>query len=76
MRFCALCGSSGAQVRRVTRCYGKGAKLLVVEDLPVVVCRHCGGSYLTAETVRELERIKTRRRSLAKPRNIAVASFE
>lgn len=73
---CNICGHSGAQIRHVTRSYGKGTKLLVIEDVPVVVCPHCGESYLTSETMHELERIKIHRRSLAKPRNVAVASFE
>lgn len=72
---CDICGKSGAQIRRVTRSYGKGADLLVIENVPVVVCPHCGESYLTAETLHELERIKLHRRSFAKPRNVAVANF-
>ena len=47
----------------MTRSYGKGANLLVIEDVPVVVCPHCGESYLTAETLHEIERIKLHRRS-------------
>jgi YgiT-type zinc finger domain-containing protein len=73
--ICAICGNSGTQTRHMTRSYGKGAKLLVIEDVPVLVCPHCGESYLTAETLHEIERIKLHRRSLAKPRNVAVASF-
>jgi YgiT-type zinc finger domain-containing protein len=72
---CDICGRRGAQVRYTTRSYGKGANLLVIENVPVVVCPHCGESYLTAETLHELERIKLHRRSLAKPRNVAVASY-
>ena len=59
----------------MTRSYGKGANLLVIEDVPVGVCPHCGESHLTAETLHEIERIKLHRRSLAKPRSVAVASF-
>ena len=59
----------------MTRSYGKGADLLVIENVPVVVCPSCGESYLTAETLHEIERIKIHRRSLAKPRNVAVADF-
>jgi YgiT-type zinc finger domain-containing protein len=73
--ICDICGHSGAQIRYMTRSYGKGTKLLVIEDVPVVVCPHCGESYLTAETLHEIERIKLHRRALAKPRNVAVASF-
>ena len=72
---CDICGKSGAEVRLMTRSYGKGANLLVIEDVPVVVCPHCGESYLTAETLYEIERIKVHRRSLAKPRSVAVAQF-
>ncbi len=72
---CDICGRRGALIRYMTRSYGKGANLLVIENVPVVVCPHCGESYLTAETLHELERIKLHRRSLAKPRNVAVANY-
>lgn len=72
---CDICGKSGALIRYMTRSYGQGAKLLVIENVPVVVCPHCGESYLTAETLHEIERIKLLRRSLAKPRSVAVATF-
>jgi len=72
---CDICGKGGAEIRYLTRSYGKGASLLVIENVPVVVCPHCGESYLTAETLHEIERIKLHRRSLAKPRSVAVASF-
>lgn len=72
---CDVCGKSGAEVRLMTRSYGKGPNLLVIEDVPVVVCPHCGESYLTAKTLYEIERIKMHRRSLAKPRSVAVARF-
>lgn len=73
--ICDLCAESGAEIRYLTRSYGKGADLLVIEGVPVVVCPHCGESYLTAETLHEIERIKLHRRSLAKPRSVPVASF-
>lgn len=73
--LCEICGKNGAQIKQVTRSYGKGAALLAIENVPVVVCPHCGESYLTAETLHEIERIKLHRRSFAKPRNVAVASF-
>ena len=72
---CDICGQRGAQIRYVTRSYGKGATLLVIENVPVVVCPHCGESYLTAETLHAIERIKLHRRTLAKSKNVAVAKF-
>ena len=72
---CDICGKKGADVRHVTRSYGKGANLLIIENVPVVVCPNCGESYLTAETLHEVERIKMHRKNLAKKRSIAVAEF-
>ena len=72
---CDVCGKLGVARRRLPRTYGRGATLLVVEDVPVMVCPNCGESYLKAETLQEIERIKLLRRSLAKSRSVAVASF-
>ena len=73
--ICDICGKEGARIRRVARSYGKGENLLVIENVPVVSCPHCGESYLTAETLHEIERIKLHRKSFAMPRQVAVADF-
>lgn len=59
----------------MTRSYGRGARLLVVENVPVLVCPHCGESYLTAHTLHLLDRIKRHRQRLAAPKRVAVARF-
>ncbi len=73
--ICDRCGKEGARIRRVARTYGKGTDLLVIEGIPVVSCPHCGESYLTAETLHEIERIKLHRKSVAVERPVEVASF-
>ena len=73
--MCDICGQEGARIRRVARSYGKGKNLLVIENVPVVSCPDCGESYLTAETLHEIERIKLHRKSFAVERRIEVASF-
>lgn len=72
---CDNCGKRGARVRHVSRSYGKGDSLLVIENVPVITCCYCGESYLTAETLHELERIKLHRKSFAPKRRVAVATF-
>ena len=74
-QHCDVCGQMGVLHRRLPRTYGKGPTLLVIENVPVVACPHCGESYLTAETLHELERIKRHRRTLAKKRSIATITF-
>ena len=73
--ICDICGEEGARVRRVARSYGKGENLLVIENIPVVSCLHCGESYLTAETLYEIERIKLHRQRFAQERPVPVAAF-
>jgi YgiT-type zinc finger domain-containing protein len=73
--LCDVCGKDGARIRRVTRTYGKGQDLLVIENVPVISCPHCGESYLTAETLHQIEQIKQNRKQLATPRPVAVAHY-
>jgi YgiT-type zinc finger domain-containing protein len=72
---CENCGKENAKIRHVSRSYGKGDNLLVIENIPVVSCPDCGESYLTAETLHEIERIKLHRKNFAEERNVAVAIF-
>ena len=72
---CDICGSRSARVRKVTRSYGSGSDLLLVQRVPIVTCVKCGESYLTAATLHELERIKAHRRAIATKRPVSVANF-
>jgi len=73
--ICDICGQEGAHIRRVTRSYGQGTDLLIIENIPLVSCPHCGESYLTAETLYEIERIKLHRQSVAQERSVPMATF-
>ena len=73
--ICDNCGKKGAKIRKLTRSYGKGKELLIIEDVPVISCPHCGESYLTAETLHEIERIKLHRNNFAAERPVPIANF-
>ncbi|QSJ16479.1 type II toxin-antitoxin system MqsA family antitoxin [Nostoc sp. UHCC 0702] len=73
--LCDICGNQGIRIRRITRTYGKDKDLLVIENIPVLTCSHCGESYLTAEILHEIEQIKLNRKSLAVERPVEVANF-
>ena len=73
--ICDICGIEGVRVRHITRSYGRAENLLVIENVPVISCPHCGESYLTAETLYEIERIKLHRQSFAQERPVPVAAF-
>ncbi|HNB53759.1 MAG TPA: type II toxin-antitoxin system MqsA family antitoxin [Anaerolineales bacterium] len=73
--ICTICKTPNARIRHISRSYGKGDNLFIIENVPVISCPHCGESYLTAETLHEIERIKLHRKSLAVERNVPVAIF-
>lgn len=74
-RQCDNCGKVGALEKRITRIYGHGKEALVIENIPVIVCPHCGASYLEAKTLHEIERIKLHRQRFSSQRAIDVAAF-
>ena len=55
MMRCDFCGRKGIRTRRVTRTCGRGRTAFLIEGIPVLSCPHCGESYLTAETLLEIE---------------------
>jgi YgiT-type zinc finger domain-containing protein len=73
--ICDICGHEGARIRHVTRSYGKGENILIIENVPVIICSHCGENYLTAETLHEIQRIKLHKSSFTKKRPVPVAVF-
>ncbi|MFM6912391.1 MAG: YgiT-type zinc finger protein [Dolichospermum sp.] len=38
---CDICNSEGVHIRNVTRTYGKGEELLIIENLTIISCPHC-----------------------------------
>ena len=64
------------QLKHVTRSFGKGAALLVIESIPMWSCPNCGESYFSAQTMHEIERIKTLRKAVSVKRAVSVAAFE
>jgi len=74
-RKCDNCGKAGVIEKRITRVYWGGRNALVIENVPVIVCPHCGASYLEAKTLHEIERIKLHRKSFAKQKPMDVAAF-
>ena len=72
---CDICGKGQAIARYVSRCYGRGETLFVIENVPKLRCLACGESYFTAQTLQEIERLKLHRQLLAEQRTVAVAVF-
>ncbi len=72
---CDNCGTPGARIRRVSETFGRSKDLLLIENIPLVVCPSCGERYFTAKTLHEIERIKLQRKQFAQARPVLVARF-
>ncbi len=72
---CDCCGRKGAVTKRVTRSFGRGKSILVIEDVPMVVCPHCGQNYFTADTLHELERLRLHKKSIPVQRVAPVIKY-
>lgn len=59
----------------MTRSFGKGNRLLIIENIPHVFCPNCGERYFTAATLREIERIKMKRHDMQARKPVRVVSF-
>jgi YgiT-type zinc finger domain-containing protein len=73
--ICDCCGKKKAVIKRVTRSFGKGKNILVIEGVPMVVCPDCGQSYFTADTLHELERLKLHKESMGVQRVAPVIKY-
>ena len=72
---CDNCGSVEARIRQISRTYDKGKDFLVIKNIPVVDCPNCGQSYMTANTLHEIERIKLHRKNFGVKRPVRVAEY-
>lgn len=73
--ICDYCGKDGARLRRVTRSCQHGQSSFLIEDVPSITCPSCGQNYLTAETLKEIERIRMHWRQLTVEKRVPVAKF-
>lgn len=61
---CDICGRQGAKLKQVSRTYGRSDNMVVIDNIPIVVCPNCGESYITATTLQEIERLKLHKKNV------------
>jgi YgiT-type zinc finger domain-containing protein len=73
--ICDICGVAAAHTIKRTKVFGKGAQMLVIEDIPFIACDNCHQTYATAETMRALDEIRMNRSRLTVTREIGWAKI-
>jgi len=72
---CSLCGAETARPVRRPQIVGKGATLMIVENVPMYSCRNCGHTYFTAEVARMLDQVRLNPHQHPETRLVPVAEF-
>ncbi|MFC1852880.1 type II toxin-antitoxin system MqsA family antitoxin [candidate division CSSED10-310 bacterium] len=72
---CDMCGKHNAKIRKITKSFGKGSNIFIIENIPLIICPDCGESYYTADTLYEIERLKGNKKAHSQNRMIPVAEF-
>jgi len=67
LAVCTACGSTDIVRKLVSRAYGKDeSDLILIDDVPIDVCRACGESYVSAQTLKQIEDLRGRREMLSR----------
>ena len=56
---CLMCKHGEAHPGRVTVTLERGSATIIIKGVPGEVCENCGEAYFEAETVKELDRLRT-----------------
>ncbi|MEZ5345404.1 MAG: YgiT-type zinc finger protein [Pyrinomonadaceae bacterium] len=70
---CDSCGKDRVRIIHGSKSYGSGENHLVIENVPLISCPHCGESYVTAKTLRAIENVKIDHKNTAVERPVPVA---
>ena len=72
---CYFC-KGGVKNQEVTLDYRWGDNLVVIKDVPVVVCQQCGEKYISGGVYKELERLAKSRSPLKGRIMVDILAFE
>ncbi len=72
---CDICGVAAAHEVKRTKVFGKGAQMIVIEDIPFISCDNCRQTYTTAETMHALDEIRMNRKRLTVAREVGWAKI-
>ncbi|MBI1760343.1 MAG: YgiT-type zinc finger protein [Acidobacteria bacterium] len=72
---CAVCGTPGVRTVYKDKLFGKGARAVIIENLPLRQCASCGESYYEPETSLLIDDILAHPGKHAVSRQVSVVSL-
>ena len=75
LMICDICGARGARVVKRNKVFGKGCKIIVIENISFVSCRNCGQTYITRDVMLTVDEIRTHSEAMTAPKEVACAKI-
>lgn len=75
LQTCSFCGEKTARRVLRSRSFGRGRKLVVIEDIPTMECGNCHETYYTGETLKTLDALLSDPARITVVKSIPVAKF-
>ena len=72
---CENCGVKAARLIKRPQVLGRGTKMILVDNVPVITCKNCGENYMTSETMHRLDDIRLKQKAQNIERKIAVLNL-
>lgn len=73
--ICSFCGKKAARLYLKNHTFGRGTRMVVIENVPTYVCDNCRESYVTAETSRVIDEVLAHPEQQTTRREVRVATL-
>ncbi len=57
VEICSFCGEQTARLTARNHTFGKGAEMIVIENVPTWSCDNCGEVYITGQVSRAIDEV-------------------
>jgi len=74
-QICSFCGEKTAHEVLRSRSFGRGRKLVIIEDIPTMECGNCQEIYFTGETLKILDVLLSDPAQITEFKKVPVAKF-
>ena len=71
---CAICGQHTARVVLTPKVFGRGAKRVLIENIPVYHCRSCHSQYVDGPTMDAIDEIRKNLSAQSRKETIATVA--
>ena len=72
---CPLCGQRAARIVPTPKVFGRGARRVLIENIPVHHCRNCHSQYIDGPTMDRIDEVRKNPSVWSRKETIAIAAL-